>query len=103
MPKKLIFKDSSEQFTIPAGYTALRSENGNFKKQVESTVSALSTGGGGFSLTELGFTIVSQPSIINQDITLPDNSVLTYQGPLTIGQGFTLTVPSGTTLTIFEP
>lgn len=102
MPKKLIFKDNNQQFTIPSGYTALRSENGNFKKQVESTISALSTGGG-LSLSELGFTIVSQPSIINQDITLPDNSVLTYQGPLTIGEGFTLTVPSGTTLTILEP
>lgn len=127
MPKRLIFKDSSEQFsTLPAGYTALVSTDGDFKKQVESTVTTLGTGGGatgpagavgatgpagavgatgpagsgGFSLSELGFTIVSQPSIISQDITLPDNSEFTYPDPLIIADGYTLTVPEGTTLTI---
>ena len=118
MPKRLIFKDSSEQFsTLPAGYTALVSTDGDFKKQVESTVTTIGTGGGatgpagavgatgpagsgGFSLSELGFTIVSQPSIISQDITLPDNSEFTYPDPLVIAEGYTLTVPAGTTLTI---
>jgi hypothetical protein len=102
MPKKLIFKDNSEQFTIPPGYTALVSTNGDFKKQVESTVTTLGSAGssGELSLTELGFEIVSAPSVINQDITLPDNYEFEYPSPLIIGEGYTLTVPSGTTLTI---
>lgn len=37
---------------------------------------------------------------INADITLPDNSTFDYVGPLTMCTGKTLTVPSGTTLTI---
>ena len=98
MPKKLIFKDNSQQFTIPPGYTALVSIDGDFKKQVESTVTTL--GAEGLSLTELGFEIVSAPSVINQDITLPDNYEFEYPSPLLIGEGYTLTVPSGTTLTI---
>jgi hypothetical protein len=40
-------------------------------------------------------------SAINSDITLPaGNATLTYQGPLTMGAGYTLNIPSGTTLTI---
>ena len=125
MPRRLIFKDSSQQLsTLPSGYTALVSTDGDLKKQVESTVTTLSAGGstgpagvsgatgpsgvsgatgpsgGGFSLTELGFTIESTLSVINQNITLPDNYVFTYPSPLTMGEGYILTVPSGTTLTI---
>jgi hypothetical protein len=55
---------------------------------------------GASSLPELGF--VTAPLVINQDITLPDNSVVYYYGELTIGSGYTLTIPSGTTLEIID-
>ena len=44
-----------------------------------------------------GFTVVG---CINENITLPANSNLTYKSPLAICVGKTLTVPVGTTLTI---
>ena len=34
------------------------------------------------------------------NITLPDNSTFEYNGPLSICTGYTLTVPTGTTLTV---
>jgi hypothetical protein len=51
--------------------------------------------------TQMGFTITSPaPSTVNQNITLPYNSTVTYPTPLTIDSGFVVTVPAGTTLTI---
>jgi hypothetical protein len=44
-----------------------------------------------------GFKIVG---CINEDVTLPANSNLTYQTPLAMCVGKTLTIPVGTTLTI---
>jgi hypothetical protein len=44
-----------------------------------------------------GFTVVG---CINEDITLPANSNLTYKSPLAMCVGKTLTIPVGTTLTI---
>lgn len=37
---------------------------------------------------------------IYSNISLPENTTLTYQGPLTMAAGYTLNIPSGTTLTI---
>jgi hypothetical protein len=55
----------------------------------------------GLSYTDFGFTTVSSsPSTINQNITLPYNVEMEYTGPLTVDEGFVLTVPNGTTLTI---
>jgi hypothetical protein len=45
-----------------------------------------------------GFTNAS--SDITESLTLPDNSTLSYQGPLILATGVVLTVPQGTTLTI---
>lgn len=45
-----------------------------------------------------GFT--NNSNSIDQDLTLPDNSNLSYQGPLTVAVGKVLTIPVGTTLTI---
>ena len=56
---------------------------------------AAATSGGGISAN--GFTVVG-PLMAN--ITLPENSVVNYTGPLSIGAGYTLTVPTGTTLNI---
>lgn len=48
-----------------------------------------------------GFTVTSSfPTTINQNITLPYNVDVEYTGPLTVDNGFTLTVPVGTTLTV---
>jgi hypothetical protein len=45
-----------------------------------------------------GFTRASGD--ITESLTLPDNSTMSYQGPLTLATGVVLTVPLGTTLTI---
>ena len=52
------------------------------------------------TLSNLGFVIT--PEVINQDVELPDNSTVYYYGTLEIGSGYTLTVPSGTTLVILD-
>lgn len=52
------------------------------------------------TLSNLGFTIT--PDVINQDVELPDNSTVYYNGVLEIGSGYTLTVPSGTTLVVLD-
>lgn len=44
-----------------------------------------------------GFTVVG---CINENLTLPANSNLTYKSPLAMCVGKTLTIPVGTTLTI---
>jgi hypothetical protein len=49
------------------------------------------------SISANGFTVVGP---INANITLPQNSVVNYTGPLTMGGGYTLIVSSGTTLNI---
>lgn len=51
----------------------------------------------GQSIYANGFTIAGA---INTDIVLPDNSTVNYTGPLSMGSGYTLTVPVGTTLNI---
>lgn len=56
---------------------------------------------GSTTLPELGFNII--PSEITQDITLPDNSIVYYYGDLNMASGYTLTIPSGTTLEIINP
>lgn len=55
----------------------------------------------GLSYSQMGFTITSPvPSTINQNVVLPYNSTATYPTPLTVGSGYTVTVPIGTILTI---
>jgi hypothetical protein len=55
----------------------------------------------GLAYADFGFTITSSsPSTINQNITLPYNVEMEYTGPLTVDEGFVLTVPEGTTLTV---
>lgn len=53
-------------------------------------------GGYGGNLSYLGFNII--PNEISQDITLPENSTIYYYGDLNIASGYTLTIPSGSTL-----
>jgi len=56
---------------------------------------ANATSGGGISAN--GFVVVG-PLMAN--ITLPENSIVNYTGPLSMGSGYILTVPTGTTLNI---
>lgn len=51
----------------------------------------------GTSVWANGFRIVG---CIGEDIVLPDNSTIEFTGPLSMCLGATLTVPTGTTLTI---
>jgi hypothetical protein len=50
------------------------------------------------SLSDFGFIIT--PQSINQNIILPDNSIVHYPGPLTMGGDYVLEVPGSTTLII---
>ena len=52
------------------------------------------------ALSNLGFVI--NPNVINQDIELPDNSIVYHYGEVEMGSGYTLTIPSGTTLVILD-
>lgn len=52
------------------------------------------------TLSNLGFIIV--PGIINQDVVLPDDSIVYHYGDLEMGSGYTLTIPSGTTLEFID-
>jgi hypothetical protein len=55
----------------------------------------------GLTYSDLGFTITSPtPTTINQDVVLPYNSDVTYPTLLVIDNGYSVTIPSGTTLTI---
>lgn len=51
----------------------------------------------GQSIYANGFTIAGT---INTDIVLPDNATVNYTGPLSMGTGYTLTIPANTTLNI---
>ncbi len=51
----------------------------------------------GASMYVNGFRITS---CLEGNILLPENSTVEYTGPLTLCSGATLTIPSGTTLTI---
>jgi hypothetical protein len=51
-------------------------------------------------LSNLGFSVT--PDVINQDIELPDNSTVYFNGNLEMGSGYTLTIPTGTTLVILD-
>lgn len=50
------------------------------------------------SISDFGFIIKQQT--INQNITLPENSLIEYPSPLVMGSGYTLNVPGNTTLII---
>ena len=53
------------------------------------------------SLSDLGFEITSLPTaVINKDILLPNDSYVTYQSPLVINNGHTLTVPPTSIFTV---
>ena len=54
----------------------------------------------GLGYDDLGFTITSLPVGINQDVVLPYGATVTYPTPLIMNNGYILTIPSGTTLTI---
>lgn len=61
------------------------------------TIEDIATAVGGTGIEANGFIVVG-PLMAN--ITLPENSVVNYTGPLSMGAGYVLTVPTGTTLNI---
>jgi hypothetical protein len=61
------------------------------------TIEDIATAAGGTGIEANGFTIVG-PLMAN--ITLPENATVNYTGPLSMGTGYILTVPTSTTLNI---
>lgn len=86
--KKFGNKDNSMESKIIEDITYLveQSNSGSGNQQVL-----------GASIWANGFRIVG---CIGEDIVLPENSSIEFTGPLSMCSGATLTVPTGTTLTI---
>jgi hypothetical protein len=61
------------------------------------TIEDIATAVGGGGIEANGFTIVGP---IAANVTLPENAVVNYTGPLSMAAGYILTVPTGTTLNI---
>ena len=61
------------------------------------TIEDITAASSGQSIYANGFSIAGA---INTNITLPENSVVNYTGPLSMGSGYLLIVPTGTTLNI---
>jgi hypothetical protein len=61
------------------------------------TLEDIATAAGGGGISANGFTVVG-PLMAN--ITLPEDSTVNYTGPLIMGAGYVLTIPTGTTLNI---
>jgi hypothetical protein len=61
------------------------------------TIEDIATAAGGNSFFTNGFTVVGP---IAANVTLPENAVVNYTGPLSMATGYILTVPTGTTLNI---
>lgn len=74
----------------------LRSSQVNAQSEVY-TLDDLTADTTGQSIYANGFTIAGA---INTNIVLPTGATVNYTGPLSMGAGYTLTVPTGTTLNI---
>jgi len=61
------------------------------------TIEDITADTSGQSIYANGFSIAGA---INTNIALPDGATVNYTGPLSMGSGYTLTVPVGTTLNI---
>jgi hypothetical protein len=61
------------------------------------TIEDIATAAGGTGIEANGFTVVGP---LAANITLPENAVVNYTGPLSMAAGYVLTVPTGTTLNI---
>lgn len=61
------------------------------------TIEDIATAAGGNSFFTNGFTVVGP---IAANVTLPENAVVNYTGPLSMALGYILTIPTGTTLNI---
>jgi hypothetical protein len=61
------------------------------------TIEDINASSSGQAIYTNGFTITGA---INTNITLPNNATVNYTGPLSMGAGYVLTVPTSTTLNI---
>ena len=82
--------------TTPVSNDPLAIVNNGTTKQI--SIGNLSIFVNANSNANLGFIIRPRP--IEQNVLLPENSDVLYFGPLTMGIGYTLTIPTTTTLTI---
>jgi hypothetical protein len=74
----------------------LRSASINMQSE-PYTLEDIATAVGGGGIEANGFTVVGP---LSSNITLPENAVVNYTGPLSMALGYVLTVPTGTTLNI---
>jgi len=68
---------------------------------ISNLINSINSGGGeqvvGTSIWANGFKVIG---CISENISLPDNSNLEFTSPLAMCAGYTLTIPTGTNLTI---
>lgn len=74
----------------------LRSATINAETEV-ITIEDIATAVGGTGIEANGFTVVGP---LAANITLPENAVVNYTGPLAMAAGYVLTIPTGTVLNI---
>ncbi len=80
--------------TNPTFTDALPIVNGGETKQI--SLSGVTNFVNSYSLSNLGFVIRPRP--IQQNVLLPEDSDVLYFGPLQMGDGYTITIPVGSTL-----
>jgi hypothetical protein len=92
IPQGTQFIGFAPTYSIPE----LRSSRLNAESE-PYTLDDLTAEASGQSIYANGFTIAGA---INTNIVLPTGATVNYTGPLSMGLGYTLTIPTGTTLNI---
>jgi hypothetical protein len=90
---------SGTQFIgLAATYQTVERRSASVNSESQAyTIEDIATSAGGNSFFTNGFTVVGP---IAANVTLPENAVVNYTGPLSMATGYILTVPTGTTLNI---
>ena len=83
---------------LAANYPTVERRSALINAESEAyTIEDIATAAGGTGIEANGFTVVGP---LAANITLPENAVVNYTGPLSMATGYILTVPTGTTLNI---
>jgi hypothetical protein len=83
---------------LSANYPTVERRSSLINSESEAyTIEDIATAAGGTGIEANGFTVVGP---LAANITLPENAVVNYTGPLSMATGYILTVPTGTTLNI---
>jgi hypothetical protein len=83
---------------LSANYPTVERRSGLINSESEAyTIEDITADSSGQSIYANGFSIAGA---INTNIYLPEGATVNYTGPLSMGSGYILTVPVGTTLNI---